>query len=349
VARAAAAALGIEDGPTYTQVLVGPGGARVGELAARLGGGHDAELCQAALGVDLNGLALAAARACASSWSPPDSCGRSRGSRRPEPRRACAGSGSTAMPARCSSRFGAAPTGPGQCSPSATRATTRSTAPRARSGSSASSRPTPKRREGLAEQSPCRPNALEAELPSPRSRQFAPVSTRVGGPTSRRKAAAFPWHHDLRHARATSAVPPTTPSVIGERAWTRAGLGWREAGVAAAAFLVVGFAILGAHVANGGFMLDDWTWASDHERLGGFFHTAWTYLRSSTSYGGSRPGEAIYFALTFGILGNHVGLQLAFALVLAAFMSTAVYCVLRGLGLELVHAGAIALLVLLFP
>ena len=61
VARAAAAALGIEDGPTYTQVLVGPGGARVGELAARLGGGHDAELCQAALGVDLNGLALAAA------------------------------------------------------------------------------------------------------------------------------------------------------------------------------------------------------------------------------------------------------------------------------------------------
>jgi biotin carboxylase len=31
------------------------------ELAARLGGGHDAELCEAALGVDLNGLALSAA------------------------------------------------------------------------------------------------------------------------------------------------------------------------------------------------------------------------------------------------------------------------------------------------
>ena len=31
------------------------------ELAARLGGGHDAELCHAALGIDLNGLALAAA------------------------------------------------------------------------------------------------------------------------------------------------------------------------------------------------------------------------------------------------------------------------------------------------
>ena len=31
------------------------------EVAARLGGGHDAELVEAATGVDLNGLALAAA------------------------------------------------------------------------------------------------------------------------------------------------------------------------------------------------------------------------------------------------------------------------------------------------
>jgi biotin carboxylase len=60
-AEAAAAAVGIQDGPTYTQVLVGADGPRVGELAARLGGGHDAELCEAALGVDLNRLAVAAA------------------------------------------------------------------------------------------------------------------------------------------------------------------------------------------------------------------------------------------------------------------------------------------------
>jgi biotin carboxylase len=61
VAAGAAKSLGILEGPTYTQVLLGPEGAVVGELAARLGGGHDAELCQAALGVDLNALALAAA------------------------------------------------------------------------------------------------------------------------------------------------------------------------------------------------------------------------------------------------------------------------------------------------
>ena len=60
-ARAAAEALGVEEGPTYTQVLMSPDGPKIGELAARLGGGHDAELCLAAVGVDLNGLALAAA------------------------------------------------------------------------------------------------------------------------------------------------------------------------------------------------------------------------------------------------------------------------------------------------
>jgi biotin carboxylase len=61
VARLAAAALGVTDGPSYTQVVLGSDGPRVMELAARLGGGHDAELCREALGVDLNGLALAAA------------------------------------------------------------------------------------------------------------------------------------------------------------------------------------------------------------------------------------------------------------------------------------------------
>jgi biotin carboxylase len=57
-ARAAAEALGILNGPTYTQIRVGADGSRVVELAARLGGGHDAELVEAATGVKLNQLAL---------------------------------------------------------------------------------------------------------------------------------------------------------------------------------------------------------------------------------------------------------------------------------------------------
>ena len=61
VAEAAVAALGIENGPSYTQLRIGPDGPQVSEVAARLGGGHDSELVQAVTGVDLNGLALDAA------------------------------------------------------------------------------------------------------------------------------------------------------------------------------------------------------------------------------------------------------------------------------------------------
>jgi biotin carboxylase len=60
-AGAAVEALGIRNGPSYTQLRLGPVGPRVVEVAARLGGGHDAELCLAALGIDLNGLAMDAA------------------------------------------------------------------------------------------------------------------------------------------------------------------------------------------------------------------------------------------------------------------------------------------------
>src|SRR5581483_12316895 len=51
VTRRAVAALGIENGPTYTQLRVGGGGPEVVEVAARLGGGHDSELVQAVTGV----------------------------------------------------------------------------------------------------------------------------------------------------------------------------------------------------------------------------------------------------------------------------------------------------------
>ncbi|MGZ4462976.1 MAG: ATP-grasp domain-containing protein [Gaiellaceae bacterium] len=61
LAGAAVAALGILAGPSSVQLVVGREGPRLTELVARLGGGHDAELCSAAVGVDLNGVALAAA------------------------------------------------------------------------------------------------------------------------------------------------------------------------------------------------------------------------------------------------------------------------------------------------
>jgi biotin carboxylase len=61
VAERAVAALAIERGPTYTQLRVGADGPQVVEVAARLGGGHDAELAEAALGIPLDDWAIDAA------------------------------------------------------------------------------------------------------------------------------------------------------------------------------------------------------------------------------------------------------------------------------------------------
>lgn len=61
VAGEAVSALGIENGPSYTQIRIGPAGPQVIEVAARLGGGHDAELVELATGVPLNDLAIDAA------------------------------------------------------------------------------------------------------------------------------------------------------------------------------------------------------------------------------------------------------------------------------------------------
>jgi biotin carboxylase len=60
-AEAATRALGIRDGPSYTQLILSPDGPRIMEVAARLGGGHDSEICRLAAGVDLAAEAVRAA------------------------------------------------------------------------------------------------------------------------------------------------------------------------------------------------------------------------------------------------------------------------------------------------
>jgi biotin carboxylase len=61
VAEQAIRALGIEAGPTYVQLIMGPDEPVVMEVAARLGGGHDSELARRVTGVDLAGAAVRAA------------------------------------------------------------------------------------------------------------------------------------------------------------------------------------------------------------------------------------------------------------------------------------------------
>jgi biotin carboxylase len=61
VARRAVEAVGIVEGPSLTQLRISRGGPEVIEVAARLGGGQDAELVALVTGIDLNRLALGAA------------------------------------------------------------------------------------------------------------------------------------------------------------------------------------------------------------------------------------------------------------------------------------------------
>ena len=51
----------MESGPTYVQLILGPDGPCVIEVAARLGGGHDSELLRHTVGVDLAAAAVRAA------------------------------------------------------------------------------------------------------------------------------------------------------------------------------------------------------------------------------------------------------------------------------------------------
>jgi biotin carboxylase len=57
-AEAAVTALGITDGPSYVQMIMSDDGPRIMEVAARLGGGHDSEICRRAADVDLAGAAV---------------------------------------------------------------------------------------------------------------------------------------------------------------------------------------------------------------------------------------------------------------------------------------------------
>jgi biotin carboxylase len=60
-AEAAVAAIGIGQGPSYVQLILSPDGPRIMEVAARLGGGHDSEICRRGAGVDLAEAAVRAA------------------------------------------------------------------------------------------------------------------------------------------------------------------------------------------------------------------------------------------------------------------------------------------------
>ncbi|MFL5825054.1 MAG: hypothetical protein ACJ76V_00875 [Thermoleophilaceae bacterium] len=106
-------------------------------------------------------------------------------------------------------------------------------------------------------------------------------------------------------------------------------------------------AVFGPHLFRGGFYSDDWandaTYAfSPQPRLTHAVETIQDTL-------GSRPLLAVAVALPHAVFGAHPAPHIALALVLAVAAGLCLYLVLTELGVEAVHAGAVAALALIFP
>jgi hypothetical protein len=114
--------------------------------------------------------------------------------------------------------------------------------------------------------------------------------------------------------------------------------------VAAALLLGAGLAY-GPHVVNGGFAVDDWIHAAAAHHASSIGELL-TFYWGETAY---RPLLVVYVPLSHSILGTEPWGHHALSLVLATWVSTALYAVLRRLSIPRPHALTIALLVLLFP
>lgn len=117
----------------------------------------------------------------------------------------------------------------------------------------------------------------------------------------------------------------------------------RELWIVAAVLLLVGAAMYGPYVVNGSFTIDDW----GHAAAAKYFRDG--ILDSYWEVTSNRPVLVLYVPLTHIVFGPHPWLHNAWSIVLAVTMATVLYALLRRLGLQIRHAGFIALLVLLFP
>lgn len=122
-----------------------------------------------------------------------------------------------------------------------------------------------------------------------------------------------------------------------------------EVGTFAALLLLLGAAVFGSHVKGATFYSDDWSSSALYAFSGG------SGLGGALEHGLSlplfsyRPVLAVLLALPHELLGTRTDLHLAMAVVLGVLTSACFFLLLRMLGMERLHAGAIAALALLFP
>lgn len=122
-------------------------------------------------------------------------------------------------------------------------------------------------------------------------------------------------------------------------------LGWRELVAASLVFMVLAFVVYGWYALHGGFVADDWVNADRY-----YFHPESGFWGAVDNYQTpSRPVAAVYVTLTYALMGMHLHWHLAWAVVLAGFLSVAFYAFLRTFGLSRMLALGVAVLLLVFP
>jgi hypothetical protein len=164
---------------------------------------------------------------------------------------------------------------------------------------------------------------------------------RRGLACARSSGSSLHWH-------AVSVAQATTRTRrlgIGKWLLERARPSLRELLITPIVFMAAGVAVFGSHVLDGGFYYDDWENSSLTRFAGDFGDRLATYW-DATRF---RPLLVPYVPTLNTIFGEHQHWFLAWALLTAVAMVTALFALLRTLGLERLHTGLISLLVLVFP
>ena len=120
-----------------------------------------------------------------------------------------------------------------------------------------------------------------------------------------------------------------------------------ELGVAAALLACLAAVVFGSNVTDGDLYIDDRWFISLHEHASGYF-SAVESIYESGSYG-FRPLLAAQAAATYEVLGDGPTANLVWALALAVTAAACFYALLRTLGMERLHGGAITSLALISP
>jgi hypothetical protein len=121
-----------------------------------------------------------------------------------------------------------------------------------------------------------------------------------------------------------------------------------EIAVAAGFLLLLAAAVFGPHVSGWGFFSDDWADAAGryYPPGGESFSHVMDYFSNTFSY---RPVLVVFTPLKYYLLGDDMSAQFAWTVLLGVAISTLVYGILRTLGVPWMHAGAIAVLALVYP